>query len=80
MLKNYTKAIMSIINILVYSYYLYLAIGLIFGIWFAFAGAQKLDQGMKNAGWAMRLLLIPGALALWPVLIKKLFNSTSPKI
>lgn len=65
-------AIMSILTILVYLFYFYLLIGLIFGIWFVFSGVNKLDEGMKDAGWVLRLMLIPGSMGLWPVLINRI--------
>jgi len=57
-------------------FYIYLLVGLLFGLWFAFRGAQKLDSGMQGAKWTMRLLLLPGAIGLWPVLLGKLFSSS----
>lgn len=62
---------MLIAQILVYGFYLYLFIGLVFAIWFVFRGASKIDAGLRNANWKLRLLLLPGSMALWPVLIRK---------
>ena len=53
--------------------YLYLFIGLLFSIAFAFWGAKRLDTGMKQASWGIKLLLIPGGIALWPILLRKWF-------
>lgn len=50
----------------------YLAVGLVFAVWFAFAGAQRLDAVAEEAGPGFRLMVIPGAAALWPLLISKL--------
>jgi uncharacterized membrane protein YphA (DoxX/SURF4 family) len=59
------------IHILVLLFYLYLLLGLFFGLWFVFRGVQKIDPGMANAKWSMRMILLPGSLALWPVLLRK---------
>lgn len=59
------------IHILVLLFYLYLLLGFLFGLWFVFRGVQKIDPGMDGAKWPMRLLLLPGSLALWPVLWRK---------
>ncbi|TAE47836.1 MAG: hypothetical protein EAZ89_16765 [Bacteroidetes bacterium] len=51
----------------VYLLYAYLAAGLAFALWFVFRG----DADMAEASWKLRLLLIPGTMALWPVLLRK---------
>ena len=56
---------MQVANILVTVFYAYLAIGFLFGLWFVFQGAQKIDDGMKGAKAGLRLLLLPGTMALW---------------
>ncbi|MEL6356350.1 MAG: hypothetical protein AAFQ37_05375 [Bacteroidota bacterium] len=56
-------------------FYIYLLIGLLFGLWFVFLGVQRLDSGMNGAKWTMRLLLLPGAIGLWPVLLRKFFTA-----
>ena len=65
---------MQIAQIFVYAFYLYLLIGLLFGIWFVFKGVQKIDAGMEGAKWNLRLLLLPGSIALWFVLLRKYWN------
>lgn len=62
---------MSITALLLLVFYLYLLVGLLFALWFVFKGVQKLDSGMDGAKWNLRLLLLPGAVLLWPVLIRK---------
>ena len=68
-----------IVEIFVYLFLVYLLVGLIFGIWFAFKGAQKVDTGMDGAKLGMRLLLIPGSMGLWPVLLRKYFSRNRSK-
>ena len=46
----------------------YLAVGALFALFFAFAGAARLDRATKGAGPFFRLLLLPGAALLWPLL------------
>ncbi len=50
----------------------YLAIGLLFGIFFAFKGAALLDPVATGAPLGFRILVLPGAVALWPLLLVKL--------
>jgi hypothetical protein len=48
---------------------IYLACGLVFAVPFAFWGAQKIDPHAAPGGWGFRLLIIPGTMALWPLLM-----------
>jgi hypothetical protein len=49
----------------------YLAIGMVFAIPFALAGAKKIDPHAAQGTWGFRLLIIPGAAALWPLLLRR---------
>jgi hypothetical protein len=49
----------------------YLLAGLLFSIAFFYKGAAALDAGVKDAPISFRLVLIPGATLLWPVLLIK---------
>mgnify|MGYP007132298244 CR=1 FL=1 len=49
----------------------YFGLGLLFAIWFAFHGAKRIDPVVADAGVRFRLLIIPGAAALWPMLLVK---------
>jgi hypothetical protein len=50
----------------------YAAAGLLFAAWFLVKGVGRLDEGMALANWKVRILLLPGSIAFWPVLLKKL--------
>ena len=63
------------VEIFVYTFYAYLAIGLLFGLWFVLKGVQKVDAGMNEAKWNLRLLILPGSIALWPVMLRKYLKS-----
>jgi hypothetical protein len=49
----------------------YLAIGCVFALLFAVKGAPQLDHAARNAPWSFRVLILPGAAALWPILLKR---------
>ncbi len=66
---------MQIIQIIVFVFYAYLIIGLAFGLWFIFKGVDKVDEGMQGAKWNLRLLLLPGSIALWFLMLKKYLKS-----
>lgn len=50
----------------------YLAIGALFAVPFAFRFAGQLDPGARAGTLGFKLLLLPGALALWPALALRL--------
>ena len=49
----------------------YLACGLAFAIPFALAGARRIDPHAAQGSWGFRLLIIPGTLAFWPLLLRR---------
>ena len=53
---------------------LYLAVGGAFAIYFCWWGAGHVDPGVGDASWRFRLLLAPGAAALWPILLSRLWR------
>ena len=50
---------------------LYAAVGLLFAVAFVSRGAARLDPGARGAPLGFRLLILPAALALWPLLAKR---------
>ena len=57
----------------------YLALGLVFAIAFVIFGVGKIDGNAVKGSWGFRLLILPGCMALWPLLLKRwLQKSTSP--
>lgn len=56
---------------------IYVLIGLLFSVYFFLKGASRLDHGIAESKWTVRLLLVPGAIGLWPVLLFKLFKRRS---
>ena len=49
----------------------YLACGLLFALPFAFLGVGRIDPHASHGTWGFRLLIIPGATALWPILLRR---------
>ena len=48
---------------------LYAVAGALFAVPFAWRGAGALDPAARQGSWGFRLLILPGAAALWPVLL-----------
>lgn len=50
---------------------LYLAAGVVFGVAFVPFGVGRIDPAAKGAPLGFRLLIAPGAVALWPYLLAR---------
>jgi hypothetical protein len=49
----------------------YLVCGLVFAIPFALVGVKRIDPHATHGSWGFRLLIIPGTMALWPLLLRR---------
>jgi len=50
---------------------IYLACGLIFALAFVLFGAGRIDPHARQGSWGFRVLIIPGAAVLWPLLLNR---------
>jgi membrane protein implicated in regulation of membrane protease activity len=50
---------------------IYLAGGLVLAVPFALFGVGRIDPHAAHGSWGFRLLIIPGATALWPWLLRR---------
>ena len=64
-----------VINIFLGFLAIYVLLGLLFGLYFIFIGAAKIDPGMAESKKGIRVLLFPGVIATWPLFIRKAFTS-----
>lgn len=62
---------MSIITIILLCLVAYGAIGLLFAIPFVVVGLGRVDSAAEHAGPAVRLLLVPGTVAVWPLMLRR---------
>jgi hypothetical protein len=49
----------------------YLLAGFLFGLAFVTLGVTRIDPAARGTSAAFRLLILPGSLALWPLLATK---------
>jgi len=49
----------------------YLAYGLCFAIPFALIGVKKIDSHAAHGSWGFRVLIIPGTMVFWPLLLRR---------
>ena len=62
---------MDIINIIMIGIVIYLLAGLLFAIPFVLKGMNRIDEGTHGATWGFRLIIIPGTIVFWPLLLRK---------
>jgi hypothetical protein len=49
----------------------YAALGAVFAIAFLARGIERLDPGAHASGWGFRLIVLPGVVAFWPLLLRR---------
>ena len=49
----------------------YLGFGLVFAVPFVFKGANRIDPVALAGTWGFRLIILPGVVALWPLLLRR---------
>jgi hypothetical protein len=56
--------------------YLYGIAGLVFAIAFVTTGVKRIDSQAIGSGVGFRVLIFPGAAALWPLLLRRWMSRT----
>ena len=70
---------MMIISIILTIIAIYLATGLLFAIPFVVKGVSKVDEGAHGATWGFRVIIIPGTIVFWPLLLKRWISASKKK-
>ena len=55
---------------------IYLTLGLVFAVAFAARGVDVLDPAASQSTRGFRILIVPGAMVLWPLLLKRWIRNT----
>jgi len=56
---------------------IYLAAGLLFAVPFIADGVQTIDPAAARGSWGFRLLILPGSVVFWPLLLQRWRTGTS---
>lgn len=56
----------------------YAAAGVVFALAFILLGISRIDNGAKGAGLGFRLLILPGLIALWPLMLIRWLSGGQP--
>ncbi len=62
---------------MVHAFELYVAIGIAFAVAFVLRGANRIDPSARTGTWGFRVLIFPGAAALWPLLLVRWLRADS---
>ena len=62
---------MILIYIILVIVAVYLFAGLLFAIPFVLKGVDKIDDGAHGSKWGFRIIIIPGTIVFWPLLLKR---------
>ena len=62
---------MIIVYIILIMAAVYLFAGLMFAIPFVIKGVTKIDEGAEGSKWGFRIVIIPGTMVFWPLLLKR---------
>lgn len=63
---------MTFAAIIVWSAGAYLAVGLVTAVFALFRGLGRIDPDALNATWGFRLIVLPGLVLLWPVIVRRM--------
>lgn len=55
----------------------YLLAGLLFAVVFVVAGIHRLDTNARGSGVLFRIMMLPGTIALWPLLMVRWLGTRS---
>lgn len=70
---------MILLNIVLITVIAYLLLGFVFAIPFIIKGVTKIDEGAHGAKWGFRIIIIPGTIVFWPLLLSKWLKATKQK-
>lgn len=67
-------------NIIVVAIGAYVVLGLLVGLVYMFGAAGRIDPAAKGMPIRARVLIFPGIVGLWPLMLAKLFSQTEPPV
>ena len=70
----------TVVSIIFIILAVYLAFGLLFALIFIFKGIEKIDTSAHGASRGFKIIIIPGIMALWPVLLNKWIKAPHPRL
>lgn len=65
---------MFIAKIIVWFLSMYALLGLFLAPFFVLRGVMRIDPSAQHASWGFRLMIVPGVIALWPLLLLRVLR------
>ena len=65
-----------IIDLLLIAALAYLILGLVYAVYFYTKGAARIDEGTQGTPWHFKLIIFPGVVLFWAVLLTKSLKSS----
>jgi len=63
--------IVNVVNGALLTLAIYVAIGSILAVPFLIFGIGRVDHAAKGTPWTFRVLVLPGVIALWPLMLRR---------
>lgn len=70
----------TIITWLLAALAIYLLLGLLVAVPFAFLGAKRIDPAAEEGTRGFKLLIIPGAMIFWPLMLRRWITGQAPPV
>ncbi|MDE0472471.1 MAG: hypothetical protein OXH57_11070 [Ekhidna sp.] len=61
----------TIVDIFLIALAIYLILGVFYSIYFYAKGGIQIDKRVKGAPWHFKLIIFPGVVLFWSILVKK---------
>jgi hypothetical protein len=62
---------MLVAEVILWAAALYLLSGLLVGVPFVWRRVQRVNSAAAGASWGFRLMILPGCVALWPLIVRR---------
>ncbi len=69
---------MVVAEVILFGAFVYALCGLAVGVPFVLRGVDRVDEAARGAPVGFRLLILPGTVALWPLMAAKWIHATRP--
>lgn len=66
----------AVIDTLLILALVYVVMGLLFSVYFYTKGAARIDEGTEGTPWHFKLIIFPGVVLFWSVLLVKSLKSS----
>ena len=63
--------LVTIVTLILIVLAVFIGAGILFTFFFLTKGLQKIDEGVHGASIGFRIIIIPGCIVFWPVLLRK---------